>query len=139
MVVSFAAGLGFANFGSRSYSTITIYRTGTFTTILRSSGSNASTAIITEVIFAEPELINDVCALETTLALHTSYFIGSTQIASSSAALTPATMTTTSVFLSGATTTLYNNATVISNGTTCTETNPHYNVTQTENSGCICV
>lgn len=121
VVVSLVAGMEFTNLEGRSYSTtITVSSTRTIT-LTSSSSLNGPPVIIEEVIL-EPEIINEICIGLLATTTSTAYLIG---IGNQTAAVT----TTTETLSVISTTTLYYNVTIVSDGSTCTEINPHYNVT----------
>ena len=83
-----------------------------------------------EAVIIQPELVNEVCILVRTNQTSTAYLLQGaiTDEATST--------TTTESFIATNTITIYKNATIISNGSTCTEVNPYYGtVAQTATCG----
>ena len=120
LVVAILVGAGAAYItGIASERTITSLTTRTITL----TSSTASGVFIEEVI-VQPEVINEICVggafNETTTYLLS--VAGNNQTAST---------VTTETLTAVSTVTVYENVTIVSGGSTCTEINPYYNVTQT--------
>jgi hypothetical protein len=101
------------------------------TTTLFSFPSGAS--IVTEEIIIEPEVINSICILQSTLTTSTAYVVAanSSKGSETDGVQMNTVSTTTKTFSALSTTTVYDNVTnIIQNVTSCTLINPHYNVTQ---------
>ena len=117
-----------------------VYVTNTFTstkaTYLQISGTNLPIFYVTEVVVVQPEVVNGICIADiTNTTIQSTYYLPLQGINESNAL---GIVTTSTVYQNSSTKTVYDNVTIISNGTTtCTEINPHYNVTQSE--GCVCV
>ena len=120
LVVAILVGAGAAYItGIASERTVTSLTTRTITL----TSSTASGVFIEEVI-VQPEVINEIC-VGGAFNLTTTYLLsiaGNNQTATAVATETLTAVSTVSI---------YENVTIVSSGSTCTEINPYYNVTQT--------
>jgi len=110
-----------------SLTTRTIILTTPTTRTITLTSSTASGVFIEEVI-VQPEVINEIC-VGGAFNLTTTYLLSVAGNNQTAATVTTETLTAVS------TVTVYENVTIISSGSTCTEINPHYNVTQTPACG----
>ncbi len=85
---------------------------------------------VTEVVVVQPEVVNGICILGiTNTTVHSTYNLPSQGMNETNAI---GIVTTSTIYQNYTTPTIYENATIISNGTTtCLEINPYYNVTNT--------
>jgi hypothetical protein len=135
LVGAFWSGFGLANFETHqvtTYTTFTMVTTvHTNVTYVQISGTNHSIFYVTEVAVEEPVLTNEICVLfagNTTLS--TTYILPTTGLNGPS----PIGSVTTSISYDNYTTnTIYENVTMISNGSSCTLINPYYG---TQSSNC---
>jgi len=138
ILIAFSAGLGFAGLNRYTLLTTqtstTITQTQTTVTYAQISGTNHSVFFITEKVEVEPELINAVCNLQTTITTLTTYYLPTEAINGSNPV---GILSTTTVYNNVSTPTYYENAIVISNGTTCTISNGPSGNNGT--STCFCV
>ena len=102
------------------------------------SGTNHSVFFLTEVVVVQPEIVNEICVgFIRNSTISSAYSLPSQGINETNAI---GIVTTSTIYQNYTTRTIYENITIVSNGTTtCTEINPYYNVTQTENNSCFCV
>jgi len=124
VVVSAVAGMELTNFEGRSYSTtVTVSTTRTVTL-------PGGQAVIEEKILRK-EIANAICIVENTTATSILYFTATSNANSATTGNQLTIVTTTTESLSAVT--VYENATIVNvssgSSVTCTEVNPHYNVT----------
>ena len=124
VVVSVVAGMELTNFGGRSYSTtVTVSTTRTVTL-------PGGQAVIEEKILRK-EIVNAICIVENTTATSILYVTATSNANSETTGNQLTIVTTTTESLSAVT--VYENATIVNvssgSSVTCTEVNPHYNVT----------
>jgi len=99
--------------GESTPRTVTTTRTYTLT-------SSVQSGVLIEEVVVQPEYLNEVCVLFVTNQTAT-YLLG----AGGNGQVTTKTETLTAA----STVTIYMNATIIGDGSTCTEINPYYNTT----------
>lgn len=114
MVLAFVAG---------EADTRIVTTTAVFTTTVTFTPANSSGFVVEEVVI-QPEILNEMCILSLTNQTTTFllYAEGGSRVK---------TTVTTETLTALSTVTIYENATIVSDGSTCTDINSHYNVTQT--------
>lgn len=130
ILVAFWSGFAVRELEAPATQTSTIITTTiTSVTYVQISGTNHSVFYVTEYVEVEPEYINEICiAFATNTTIHSSYSFPSVINGSNPIGI----ITTSTSYDNFSTTTLYENVTEISSGTTCTLLNPHYNLTITQ-------
>ena len=86
--------------------------------------------MITKELVIESEVVNEICVAQETTTTSTAYVVTASPTSNSLGSTSTMPSTTTETLSALGTTTAYENVTVASGTVTCTEINPHYNVTQ---------
>ncbi len=131
-VAAFLVGIGFTD--STVQQQTTSFTTTTTTTMFVSEKLDNSNISIVKEILIEHVLTNEICVANLENTTVTTTLFSATGNSENSLYVTLSTITISY----DSTSTIYENATIISNGSTCTEINPYYNVSTT-NSNCECV